>query len=94
MKQASIEQEKNNRLYQDVRFEKSSSRTKTFVRRKVFKSKARVTRTPRKAHLGKNANPGVVKEKETACQTVEKLPRMTKRGSSRDAASGKTNSQF
>jgi len=32
VKQASIEQEKNNRLYQDVRSEKSSSTTKTLTK--------------------------------------------------------------
>ena len=63
VKQAATEQTKSNRLYQEVRSEKSSSSTKTltkhskeqnaFVRRKVLKSKAPVKRTPRKDHLGK-----------------------------------------
>jgi len=49
------------------------------VRRKVLRSKAHVTRTPRKEHFGKNGNAGLVVEKrDTACLTVERLPRMNK----------------
>jgi hypothetical protein len=37
------------------------------VRRKVLRSKARVTRTSKKDHLGKNGNAGVVKKSDIAC---------------------------
>ena len=47
------------------------------MRRKVLRSKARVTRTPRKDHLGKNGNAGVVEKRDTFCLTVERLLRMT-----------------
>jgi hypothetical protein len=48
------------------------------VRRKVLRSKARVTRTPRKDLLGKNGNAEVVEKTDTACLTVERLPRIVK----------------
>jgi len=39
-----------------------------------------VTRTPRKDKLRKNGNAGVEDKMDTACLTVERLPKMTKRG--------------
>jgi len=80
VKQAAIEQKKSNRLYQEVRFEKS---------RKDLRSEARVTRTARKYHLGQNGNAGVVEKRDNACLTVERLPRMIKRGSSRERSFSK-----
>jgi hypothetical protein len=103
VKQAAIEQEKSNRLYRKVRYEKSSSSTKTltkqskeqnvFVRRKLLRSKARVTRTPRKDRLGKNGNAGVV-EKGHRLSDCRKTSKDDKERMSRRAASRRRNSQF
>jgi len=48
------------------------------MRRKVLRSKDRVTRTSRKDHLEKNGNAEVVEKRDTACLTVEILPRIVK----------------
>jgi hypothetical protein len=104
VKQAAIEQKKatdcirsfalRNRA-QALRLLPITPRSKNaFVRRKVLRSKAPVTRTPRKDHLGTNGNAGVVATRDTTCLTVGRLPRMRKRGSSRSAASRRRNAQF
>ena len=48
------------------------------MRRKVLRSKARVTRTPRKDHLGKNGNAGVVEKRDTRLSDCRKTSKNDK----------------